>query len=99
MEKHVYAPATKVMFRIQADDSEGDALTIRWDLRKDESDNPSTGGDWEQRIPPIEDAIISTESDRVTVRMPAKPGNYRLFAYVSDPSGKVATANLPMQVE
>jgi hypothetical protein len=31
--------------------------------------------------------------------MPQESGNYRIFAYVSDDSGKVATANLPVKVE
>jgi hypothetical protein len=74
-------------------------LTIKWDLRQDESDNPSTGGDREERIPPIEEAIVSSESDNVIIQMPAKAGNYRIFAYVYGPSGKVATANLPIRVE
>ena len=96
---HIYPPSSKTLFRIQAADPDGDELTIKWDLRQDESDNPSTGGDREERIPPIEEAIVSSESDNVIIQMPAKAGNYRIFAYVYDPSGKVATANLPIQVE
>ena len=98
-KRHIYTPSSEVLFQVQATDPEGDALTIRWDLRRDESGNSSTGGDWEQRIPPIKEAVISSESDRVTIQMPARPGNYRLFAYAYDPSGKVATVNLPIQVE
>ncbi|MHC5097857.1 MAG: glycoside hydrolase family 2 TIM barrel-domain containing protein, partial [Planctomycetota bacterium] len=56
-------------------------------------------GDWEERISPIEEAIVSSKSDSVIIQMPAKAGNYRLFAYVYDHSGKVATANLPIRVE
>ena len=98
-KRHIYTPSSEVSFQVQATDPDGDALTIRWDLRRDESGNSSTGGDWEQRIPPIDEAVISSEADRVTIQMPARPGNYRLFAYAYDPSGKVATANLPVQVK
>lgn len=98
-KRHIYPPSSQVMFRVQATDPDDDPLTIRWDLRRDESDNTSTGGDREKRIPPIEDAIVSAQSDSVTIQMPDKPGNYRIFTYVYDPSGKVATANLPVRVK
>lgn len=95
----VYKPSEEVVFKVQAADPEGDELTIEWDIRKDESDNPSVGGDWERRIPPIEGAVVSTEGDRAVIRMPQESGNYRIFAYVRDASGKTATANLPIQVK
>ena len=96
---HIYKPSGKVVLKVQADDPDGDALTITWDIRRDESDNPSVGGDFERRIPPIEEAVVSSQSNSVTIRMPDKAGNYRVFAYIYDPSGKVATANLPVRVE
>ena len=96
---HIYSPSIEAMFRVQTSDPDGDELTIQWDLRRDESDNPSIGGDWEERISPIQEAIVSSKSDSVIIQMPAKVGNYRLFAYVYDRSGKVATANLPIRVE
>jgi hypothetical protein len=96
---HIYPPAAEVIFRVEAEDPEGDPLTIEWDLRKDGSDNPATGGDWEPRIPPIPEAVVSAEADTVRIKMPADPGNYRLFVYVSDPSRKTATANLPLRIE
>ena len=97
-KRHIYKPSAKAVFKVQADDPDGDEVTVKWDLRKDESDNPKVGGDWERRIPPIEEAIVSSDADSVTVQMPAEPGNYRLFAYAYDPAGKVATANLPIRV-
>jgi hypothetical protein len=33
------------------------------------------------------------------INLPQEEGNYRIFIYVFDPSGKVATANLPIKVE
>ena len=97
--RQLYPPSSEVTFLVQATDPDGDALTITWDIRRDESDNSSVGGDWEKRIKPIEEAIISSETNRVTIQIPNQPGNYRVFVYVYDPSGKVATANLPIQVE
>jgi hypothetical protein len=96
---HIYKPSSRVVFRVQAIDPDGDNLTIKWDIRKDESDNPGTGGDREERIPPIEGAIVSSESNCAVIHIPAQAGNYRVFAYVSDPSGKTATVNLPIQVK
>lgn len=96
---HIYKPSGNVEFKVQADDPDGDALTVRWDIRKDESDNPNIGGDREERIPPIKDAVVSSESDRAVIRMPGAAGNYRIFSYVYGPSGKVATVNLPVRVE
>ncbi len=98
-EGAIFKPSSKIEFKLQASDPDRDELTIKWDIRKDNSDNPSVGGDPEERIPPIEEAIVSAESNRVTIQMPAKPGNYRIFAYAIDPSGKLATVNLPVKVE
>lgn len=96
---HVYAPASEVKFVIDAKDPENDAIRYEWDLRKDESDNPATGGDWERPIPAIDGSVIAVKKDEVTIRMPKEAGHYRLFAYVSDNSDKVATANLPIKIE
>lgn len=96
---HIYQPSAAVTFRVQSADPDNDALTIRWDIRRDESDNPSTGGDRERRIPPIKDAVVSSECNTAVIKMPPAAGNYRVFVYVSDPSGKTATANLPVKIE
>ncbi len=95
----IFKASGESVFYIDASDPDGDEMTLKWDIRKDESDNPSIGGDREPRIPPIENAVISSESNRVVIRMPEEAGNYRIFAYVFDPSGKAATVNLPIQVK
>jgi hypothetical protein len=97
--RHRYQPAEKVTFKVQTSDPDGDAVTVRWDLRKDVADNPATGGDRENRTPPIEEAVVSSESNAAVIKMPTEPGHYRVFTYVFDPSGKAATANLPIIVE
>ena len=57
------------------------------------------GGDYEPRPDAIPDTIKNTDCDSIEFTAPVKPGAYRLFAYVSDDSGRVATANLPFLVE
>lgn len=96
---HIYAPASEIEFVIDASDPENDAITVQWDLRKDVSDNPATGGDFEPPADPIEGAIIKAEGSKAIIRMPSEKGNYRLFAYVSDTPDRAATANLPVKVE
>ncbi len=96
---YIFRPGEPVWFAVDASDPEGDPMTVDWDLRPDESDNPATGGDWERRVSPIEGAVLSAESVRARIQLPAEGGNYRIFVYVADSSGRAATANLPIRVE
>jgi hypothetical protein len=87
-------PGQKLPVSVKADDPDGDLLFITWDLRKDVSDNPNTGGDREPAVAPIEGAI-----DGSNVVIPKEPGNYRLFVYARDGKGKAATANVALRAE
>lgn len=79
---------------VQAEDPEGGALQLEWDLRKDVSDNPSTGGDREEGT-----AVLAKASGAAAeLKLPAAPGNYRVFVYARDGSGKAATANRAVRV-
>ncbi len=49
-------------------------------------------------MPDIEGAVLQVSGGTATVRMPDEPGEYRLFAYASDPAGNAATANIPLLV-
>lgn len=57
------------------------------------------GGDFEPRPDAFPDSIENVTDDSIEFTAPVKPGPYRLFAYVTDASGRVATANLPFLVE
>jgi hypothetical protein len=83
---------------VQADDPDGDTLTIRWELRPDVADNPNVGGDREEPVQPIPQSVLQSLDNWALVRMPTKPGKYRLFVYVYDHAGNAATANLPILV-
>lgn len=97
--RHIYTPQTILTCTLDASDPDGNPITIRWDLRLDVSDNPSRGGDREPPTPPLADAVVSSRGSQAVLRLPGKPGNYRLFAYALDPWGAAATVNLPLRVE
>ena len=78
-------------------DPEGEKLRIEWVLRE-ESGDYETGGDYRSPIPDIDYAVLDGRADGARVRMPDKPGAYRLFVYAWDEGGKVATANVPLLV-
>jgi hypothetical protein len=79
---------------VQAADPEGGPLKLEWDLRQDVSNNPSTGGDREEST-----AVLAQASGSTTeLKLPAAPGNYRVFVYARDGSGKAATANRAVRV-
>lgn len=89
-----------IQAEVDVSDPDGDQMRVTWDVRVDAADNPNTGGDYEPPTAPIEESIVTTESEgRVaTVRLPNRPGKFRLFVYVHDVHGHAATANLPILV-
>jgi hypothetical protein len=94
-----YPAGSQIHCHITAEDPDGDALGIHWDLRKDVSGNPNVGGDFEEATAPIEGAVLGHEQGKARLQVPQIPGNYRLFVYVYDGHGNAATANLPLQAQ
>lgn len=84
----------KATCKVDAADPENQPLDITWDVRKDVSDNPSTGGDREPPTPVLAEA----KGASVEIQLPAEPGNYRVFVYARDKS-KAATANRAIRLE
>jgi hypothetical protein len=82
---------------LEAADPEGDPLKVRWELHEEPTE-PTAGGD-AQKAPPTHPKSIERADERsADVRLPAKPGGYRLFAFVQDDHGGAAVANVPLLV-
>ena len=90
-------PGAEIVATASAADPEGEPITLHWALRR-ESGDYATGGDFRPAIPDIEGAVREAAGATAKVRMPDKPGAYRLFVYARDPAGNAATANIPLLV-
>lgn len=79
-----------------ATDPDGDPLVWHWAVLPESKIHNAS-----KRPPmpkPASGAVVSAAGDRVTVKAPAKPGVYRLHAWVKDGKGHAATANMPFEV-
>ena len=83
--------------RVDIRDPDGDEITYRWEL-KPESTATTGGGDYEEPLSNLDGFIANPGAATTRLTTPA-PGKYRLFAYASDPEGRVAHANIPFLVE
>lgn len=95
----VFPPGVKLLCTVDATDPEGGPLTIRWDVRRDVSDAPQTGGDAEKPVPPIAGAVLWAKGNQASIKLPDVPSNYRIFVYAFDSAGNAATANVPVLVK
>ena len=68
-----------------------------WVLRSASPGNGSWGAR-EGSLEEFPEAILAGNRDRAKVRMPRRPGPYRLFAYVRDGAGNGAVHNVPLRV-
>lgn len=87
-----------VQAELDVADPEGSTPSVEWVLFK-EMDEFESAGDFRPTPPTFPKAIQDATHEGVSVKMPDRPGNYRLFAYVRDGSGGGAVANLPLRVE
>ena len=84
--------------KVQATDGQGDVLKFVWDVMA-ESTDLKTGGDFEAKPESVPDLILDASGGEITLKAPAKPGAYRLFAYVYDGKGHAAHVNIPFYVD
>lgn len=91
------APGAKLSVSTAVEDPEQGELRSVWAL-KNESADIITGGDYRATPLAIPNVILSSKLSSAQLRMPQKPGAYRLFYTVYDDAGKAATANLPLYV-
>ena len=86
--------------RCETRDPDGDLLTFLWLLlREGGSKADREGVSWKGGVPtPIPGSVESSDaSGQARIRVPAAPGHYRLYVWVSDGHGHVATMNLPFE--
>jgi hypothetical protein len=83
---------------VRYSDPENNPLSFRWEVREESSDRRE-GGDAEQQPPSVPGAVVRSD-DRGTadIRIPKKPGAYRLFVTVTDAHGSGAVDNWPFLV-
>jgi hypothetical protein len=73
-------------------------LTYSWEILE-ESRAQSSGGDFESQPQRLPGLIAANADGTAEVKAPAKPGAYRLFAYVITGNKKAAYANIPFYVD
>ena len=80
-------------------DPDNDPLKYEWQLVP-ESNDKKTGGDAERAPLPVKGIFSKSalEKTKITFKVPAS-GEYRLFIFVHDGKGKVATANVPFKIK
>jgi hypothetical protein len=83
---------------VAATDPDGDSLQVKWELLPE---TVSEDGNVikEKKPQALPDAIGASEGNKLTLIAPQKDGAYRLYAYVYDGQGNVATANFPFYVK
>ena len=91
----VVEPGATLTAKLEASDPEGDELEVEWVLRS-ASAGDGVGGDFEERLAGFPDAIVLSSDEAAAVKVPDEAGAYRLFAFVRDDHGGVATANIPL---
>jgi hypothetical protein len=92
----VLTPGEPIVSRVKARDPENDPLTYVWELLE-EPVRLGAGGSRENKPA----RLTGTMGDALTVfslSAPQNAGEYRLFVYVLDGNGHVATANVPFEV-
>ena len=97
-----FPPGATIHCSVDADDPEGDPVIVAWEVRPDIAaletppSNPEDPG--ADPAPPIEGLVQLSELYRAVIRVPGKPGHYRVFAYVRDSKGSAATVSAPIAV-
>ena len=91
-------PGAAVRVKLAANDPEGDALTVEWALRADPT-SYETGGDQRPAPRRYRESIMNAGLSGAELRMPRRPGKYRVSVVVRDDKGGAAVANLPLHAK
>ncbi len=89
------AAGTVVHAALAASDPQHDPLSVQWVLQADPA-TYKTGGGAEDKPPFYPEDILAGTLKSATVKLPAAPGAYRLYAYVRNTHGGAAVANVSL---
>ncbi len=95
----MFRAGSQIRCSITAKDLDSDPITIKWDVRPDVANNPSSGGDFEPAARPLPQSIKEQANQSAVIRVPSTPGSYRIFVYVYNQHNGAATANLPIEAK
>lgn len=85
--------------QIVVNDPDGDELNLAWELLPEPTEFGAYAGQGETKPEPVRKFIVKKYDDSIDFRVPPdQPVNYRLFVYVRDGQGHIATANIPFYV-
>jgi Glycosyl hydrolases family 2, TIM barrel domain len=91
------APGSTFKAHTIAIDAEGDPLKWRWAVLPEKPLHSKNG---RPATPPAVPGTVPVEATgQATITAPAKPGDYRLYLWVTDGQGHAATANAPFVVK
>jgi hypothetical protein len=91
-------PGRNYPARVLAQPLDPSPLTYSWEIMP-ESAAQTAGGDFESQPEQLPGLISQKNDGTADVKAPAKPGAYRLFAYVITANRKAAYANIPFYVD
>jgi len=81
---------------VDVSDPENDELRFEWELLPEPTKFGAYAGQGETKPIPVEGFILNKADAGIEFKVPSDPqANYRLFVYVYDGQGHVATANIP----
>lgn len=83
---------------LDARDPDGDPLQVQWVLQA-ETSAYGNNGSAESAPPTYPEAIQQGDLTGATVKLPANPGGYRLFAYLRDGHGNAAVGNIALHAK
>lgn len=94
----IYETGQTITATITSGDPNGDKLKTKWVLTSETEVYLTAGRD--EKVPvDYPDALVKSDNNQATFKLPAKAGNFRVFAYVYDSKGAAATANIPLQIK
>lgn len=98
LRENTVAAGSSVKASVTAEDAEKDPLTYEW-MVVEEATVHGQGGSFEPTPPNVPECTAGQAGADITVKVPTKPGAYRLFVTVKDGKGGASKDNIPFQVK